>query len=167
MMPPAGAEEGEGIWLAVDSLQKQPGRGGEGTLGLDWGVVARRLQEFVDCGEILAPEPVRGGHAIKLLRGRRDSDRDPFLACGVDREGEILGHQVGHEPRCVLPARSGAGAAVRLRRPAAVAAVRGPAATGRAGPGTGRRTDAAAARCTARSARPELAPEHADGTARA
>src|SRR5580693_4115590 len=38
------------------------------------------------------------------------------------------------------------GAAVRLRRPAAVAAVRGPAATGLAGPGTGRRTDAAAAR---------------------
>ena len=79
----------------------------EGGLGLDWGVAARRLEEFVDSGEILAPEPVRGGHAIKLLRGRRDSDRDPFLACGVDREGEILGHQVGHEAGRVLPARSG------------------------------------------------------------
>src|ERR1700724_1887947 len=118
----------------------------EGGLGLDWGVAARRLEELVDSGEILTPEPVRGGHAIKLLRGRRDSDRDPFLACGVDREGEILGHQVGHEAGRVLSARSGAGAAVRLRRPAAVAAVRGPAATGRAGPDTGRRTDAAARR---------------------
>src|SRR3984893_8144025 len=41
----------------------------EGGLGLDWGVAARRLEEFVDSGEILTPEPVRGGHAIKLLRG--------------------------------------------------------------------------------------------------
>ncbi len=35
-----------------------------------------------------------------------------------------------------------------------------------AGPGTGRRTDAAVARRTARSARQESAPEHANGTAR-
>ena len=48
-----------------------------------------------------------------------------------------------------------------------VAALRRSAAAGGAGLGAGRRTDAAIARRAARSARQELAREHADGTARA
>ena len=59
------------------------------------------------------------------------------------------------------------GAAGGLRRPTAVAALRWSAAAGGAGPGAGRRTDAAVARRAARGARQEFAPEHADGTARA
>ena len=51
---------------------------------------------------------MHGDQVLVELGRRRDDGRYPLLACGVDREGEILRHQISHEPRCVLAAGGGA-----------------------------------------------------------
>jgi len=64
--------------LAVDLAAKTARPGREAAIRLYRGVVARRLEEFVDRGEILAAEPVRRREPVELLGGGRDSGRHPF-----------------------------------------------------------------------------------------
>src|SRR4029077_21162408 len=91
--------------------------------------VRRGREKAVDRSAILASEAVRRSHAVDLLRRSGDRYRHPLLARGVDREPEILRHQIGHEAGRIIAA----GAAVRVDAGDRVVLLHDPGRAGRSG----------------------------------